>query len=107
MLIRLKFLLTLIGCFLIISCSRDSVVIYYVNPAKLLQGYHGATARHELFQARAKVWQQRVDSLGTELQALSKAPTTTHTQGAAVAALPRRRAAAGLAGIALVTDVTH
>ena len=56
-----------------ISCSKISVC--YVNPSKLLQGYHGATVQHELFQA--KVWQQRVDSLGIELQAITKAPATT------------------------------
>jgi outer membrane protein len=43
----------------------------------LLQGYHGATAQHELFQTKAKGWQQRVDSLSTELQALSQAPAVT------------------------------
>lgn len=42
-----------------------------------MQGYQGATAQHEVFQAKAKVWQQRVDSLGTELQALSTAPAAT------------------------------
>ena len=51
--------------------------IGYVNPNKLLQGYHGATAQHEVFQAKAQGWQQRVDSLSTELQALSKAPAAT------------------------------
>lgn len=51
--------------------------ICYVNPAKLLQGYHGATAQHEVFQAKARGWQQRIDSLGTELQALGKAPAAT------------------------------
>ena len=35
-----------------------------------MKGYHGATAQHELFQAKAKIWQQRIDSLGTERQAL-------------------------------------
>ncbi len=77
MLIRLNVWLIFISCFLVISCNRNNVVTCYVNPNKLLQGYHGATTQHELFQAKAKAWQQRVDSLGTELQALSQAPTAT------------------------------
>jgi outer membrane protein len=36
-----------------------------------MQGYHGATAQHETFQRKAKVWQQRLDSLTSELQALN------------------------------------
>lgn len=59
-----------------ISCDRQAQ-IFYVNPNSLLQGYHGATAQHELFQAKARDWQQRIDSLGTELQALTKAPVAT------------------------------
>ena len=58
------------------ACSSKAPIAY-VNPNKLLQGYHGATAQHEIFTAKAKVWQQRVDSLGTELQALSAAPAAT------------------------------
>lgn len=58
-----------------ISCKKNEVT--YVNPNKLLQGYHGATVQHELFQAKAAGWQQRVDSLSTELQALSQAPAAT------------------------------
>lgn len=61
---------------LLTSCN-GKVKICYVNPNKLLQGYRGATTQHELFQAKAQGWQQRVDSLGTELQALSKAPAAT------------------------------
>jgi len=41
------------------------------------QGYHGAQAQHELFRAKARDWQLRIDSLGTELQALRNAPATT------------------------------
>lgn len=44
-----------------------------------MQGYHGATAQHEVFQVKAKVWQQRVDSLSTELQALSNSPAAART----------------------------
>ena len=58
------------------SC-REPHTICYVNPNKLMQGYHGATAQHEVFQAKAKVWQQRVDSLSTELQALGNVPVAT------------------------------
>lgn len=57
------------------SCKSASTV--YVNPNKLLQGYHGAIAQHELFQAKTRDWQLRIDSLGTELQALGKAPAAT------------------------------
>jgi outer membrane protein len=65
--------------FSLVLYSCDSPIeIAYVNPNKLLQGYHGATAQHELFQAKAQGWQQRIDSLGTELQALSKAPAAAH-----------------------------
>lgn len=65
------------GVLSLISCDSQSTICY-VNPAKLLQGYHGATVQHELFQAKAQGWQQRIDSLSTELQALSQVPTTTH-----------------------------
>ena len=58
------------------SCNSKQA-IYYVNPNKLLQGYHSAQAQHELFQAKTRDWQLRIDSLGTELQALSQAPATT------------------------------
>lgn len=58
------------------SCSDKSKVVY-VNPTKLLQGYHSAQAQHELFQAKARDWQLRIDSLGTELQALRSAPAAT------------------------------
>jgi outer membrane protein len=60
---------------IISSCHKDGVK--YINPNKLLQGYHGAVAQHELFQAKTRDWQLRVDSLGTELQALGKAPAAT------------------------------
>ena len=60
----------------ICSCV-NSIKTAYVNPNNLLQGYHGATAQHELFQAKARVWQQRIDSLSSELQALGKAPAAS------------------------------
>lgn len=66
--------LLIIFCF-ISSCSNSS--FSYVNPNKLLQSYHGATVQHEIFKAKAKGWQQRIDSLSTELQALSKVPAAT------------------------------
>ena len=49
----------------------------YVNPNKLIPAYHGATAQHEQFKAKAQVWQQRIDSLSNELQALTTAPAAT------------------------------
>lgn len=58
------------------SCIKGTV-IYYVNPSKLLQGYHGAIDQHKVFQIKANVWQQRVDSLSTELQALNQAPAVS------------------------------
>jgi outer membrane protein len=65
-------------CFLVMfsSCKRDDNIVF-ITPNKLLQGYHGATAQHELFQAKTRDWQLRIDSLGTELQALGKAPAAT------------------------------
>jgi outer membrane protein len=69
-----------IFCFLffliLVACSTNEH-IFYVNPTKILQGYHGAQAQHELFQAKARDWQLRIDSLGTELQALRTAPPAT------------------------------
>jgi outer membrane protein len=62
--------------FNLMSCKEK---IYYINPAKILQGYHSAQAQHELFQAKARDWQLRIDSLGTELQALRSAPAATRT----------------------------
>jgi len=56
---------------ILLSCKGENIT--YINPNKLLQGYHGATTQHELFQAKARDWQLRIDSLGTELQALSQA----------------------------------
>ena len=70
-----------IGLFLLLlasACTSDCRLAY-VNSNKLMQGYHGATAQHDVFQAKAKEWQQRVDSLSTELQALSTAPADTRT----------------------------
>ena len=61
---------------LLTSCS-SKVEICYVNPNKLMRGYHGAAAQHEVFQAKAKEWQQCIDSLGTEIQALGSAPVAT------------------------------
>ena len=62
----------------LISCTSKTP-IGYVNPNKLMQGYHGAAAQHEVFVAKAKEWQQRVDSLNTELQALGSAPAAVRT----------------------------
>lgn len=59
------------------SSCKQKQPFCYVNPNKLLQGYHGATTQHELFQAKAHDWQLRIDSLGTELQTLSQAPAAT------------------------------
>ena len=72
----MKPLIKILALFILQSMSSCSNIptICYINPNKLLQGYRGATAQHELFQAKAQGWQQRVDSLGLELQALSKAP---------------------------------
>lgn len=58
------------------ACSND-LKICYVNPNKLIKGYHGAVVQHDIFVAKSKEWQQRVDSLSMELQALSKAPAAT------------------------------
>ena len=59
----------------LLSCKEEHIV--YVNPNKLMPAYHGATAQHEQFKAKAQVWQQRIDSLSTELQALATAPAAT------------------------------
>lgn len=61
---------------LLLSCN-DRESIRYINSNKLLQGYHGAVTQHEVFQAKARGWQQRVDSLSTELQGLSQVPAAT------------------------------
>lgn len=72
----LAIFLSVINLIAIASCSGKSKLVY-VNPTKLLQGYHSAQAQHELFQAKARDWQLRIDSLGTELQALRSAPAAT------------------------------
>ncbi|MBU6123385.1 OmpH family outer membrane protein [Hymenobacter siberiensis] len=64
----------LIASLVILASCNNAPAIAYINPNKLMQGYHGATAQHDIFQAKAKAWQQRVDSLSIELQALSTAP---------------------------------
>ncbi len=71
----MKHLVILFLVFLLTSCNSEK--LFYVNPNKILQGYHGATIQHELFQAKTRDWQLRIDSLGTELQALSQAPAAT------------------------------
>ena len=57
---------------LVVASCNSNVKFCYVNPNKLLQGYHGAVTQHEIFQIKARDWQQRIDSLGTELQSLTK-----------------------------------
>lgn len=57
------------------NCSGKE--IKYVTPNALLQGYHGATAQHELFLTKTRIWQLSIDSLDTELRALGKVPITT------------------------------
>lgn len=69
----LKSFIILFITFLISSCSNQTIV--YVASNKIIQGYHGTVVQHEIFQTKAKVWQQHVDSLITELQALSKTPS--------------------------------
>ena len=67
-------MLTILG---VASCTNKQIVCY-VNPNKLLQGYHGATTQHELFLSKTRVWQRRLDSLNAEIQALKKAPVSIH-----------------------------
>lgn len=74
--LKIEYFLMLLIILSVTSCS-DKAILCYVNPNKLLQGYHGAVTQHELFQAKTHDWQQRIDSLGTELQALSQAPAAT------------------------------
>ena len=62
--------------FFLLSCNGTQT-ISYVNPSKLMKGYHGAIFQHEVFQAKAKIWQQRIDSLSAEYQVLDTAPIAT------------------------------
>jgi Skp family chaperone for outer membrane proteins len=73
----LPIVILLISAFSCKSYISNKNAISYVNPTKLLQGYHSAQAQHELFQAKARDWQLRIDSLGAELQALRSAPAAT------------------------------
>ncbi|QKG59091.1 OmpH family outer membrane protein (plasmid) [Hymenobacter sp. BRD128] len=66
--LSLLMLITIPGC--------KSVNVTYINPNKLLQGYHGAIAQRELFKIKSQDWQRRADSLNTELQNLNKALVT-------------------------------
>ncbi len=70
--------LSLIALLSFNACTSKTEIAY-VNPNKLMQGYHGAAAQHEVFMGKAKEWQQRIDSLNTELQALSSAPVAVRT----------------------------
>jgi outer membrane protein len=72
---NILFVSTILIAVIFTSCANEK--LSFVNPNKLLQGYHGAAAQHEAFVAKAKVWQQRVDSLSTELKSLSTAPAAT------------------------------
>lgn len=74
---RLKGLCSPFFLILVLTSCSNKPTIGYVNPNNLLQGYHGAIAQHELFEAKARTWQQRIDSLSTELAALSRAPAAT------------------------------
>ena len=58
------------------SCNQK-IGVCYINPNKLMQGYHGASAQHEVFVAKAKEWQQRIDSLKAEVSALQGVPAAT------------------------------
>ena len=68
-----------LACLLSVVACGTKQSIYYVNPNKILQAYHGITAQHEVFQAKTKEWQQRIDSLGAEMQAISSASSATRT----------------------------
>lgn len=59
------------------NCDRNNT--YFVKPSTLVQGYHGAITQHEAFKKKAQYWQQRIDSLNTELQVLSQSPISIRT----------------------------
>jgi outer membrane protein len=80
-------------CSFLLSSCNDTFRLCYVNPNKLLQDYHGAAAQHELFQVKAQGWQQRVDSLSTELQIISQGQAPTPTRASKEQQLLRYREA--------------
>ena len=52
----------------------------YINPGKLVEGYHGAAPRRQALMSQARVWQANLDSLSTELAALPPAQKAAREQ---------------------------
>ncbi|WP_188816311.1 OmpH family outer membrane protein [Hymenobacter cavernae] len=55
--------------FLFLSCSNH--LTGYVNPTKLLEGYHGAIAKQQTYINQLRIWQQNLDSLAAETKAIT------------------------------------
>lgn len=50
------------------GCNNCNVT--YINPSKMVEGYHGATGKKQAFMKQTKNWQANLDSLMAEMQAL-------------------------------------
>lgn len=48
------------------SCTNKAA---YINPIKLVDGYHGAAPRRQELAAKTRVWQANLDSLTREFEA--------------------------------------
>lgn len=59
-------------------CTQNNAK--YINPSKLIEGYHGATAKQQAFMSQAKIWQTNLDSLKTEMATLPLAQAKAKEQ---------------------------
>ncbi|MBO2009606.1 OmpH family outer membrane protein [Hymenobacter negativus] len=75
----LVYMIFFLAIFATTSCNCNFPMVY-VNPNKILQGYHGSAIQHEILATKVKIMQQRVDSLDTELQALNTASAATRAR---------------------------
>jgi outer membrane protein len=64
-------ILSIIGICFITACAHRSVG--YINPGKLVEGYHGSVPRKAALMTQAKIWQANLDSLSAELTAVPAA----------------------------------
>lgn len=60
-----------LSCYLCFASACNYNKTYYVNPIRLIEGYHGAAIKRQTFLNQTKIWQANLDSLIIELSTLS------------------------------------
>lgn len=61
-------------------CACTAHHTSFINPNKLVDGFHGAHARKQAFLTQAKTWQANLDSLSAEMAALPPAQAKAKEQ---------------------------